>query len=369
MKKHLIYLVDGTWMFSGKIKANEGFTNIHKINSLLDYEDRTEDKSTQIVFYSRGLGSGKKILSYSAGVLGWGIWDDIEEIYLNICSNYRRGDKIYLIGFSRGGIVARVVAGLLNIGLLKLESTDHLNQIKTVYLNIADKIRRHGVQSPADEGADLKSIREFCQPEAIKVQFLGIFDSVIGGYNSSRIFQELNAVESMPASNVKHAMQILAIDETRHLFRPNPFKGNAEKNSVDIEQIWFPGVHSDIGGGYENSLLSDISLLTMLDRILKHTDLAVKYSGLASQYCKKQSNPINIHNDFAQMKFKIISFLAKKRSLVGANRSIHPIVDILNGDEITNKGVRVRYSASEFSEIPRSPLFISSELGSAHLLL
>ena len=212
--KHLVYLCDGTWMFPGSTKSNTSFTNIHRLNNRLEFLDR-DNMHQQFVYYSRGLGSGHTYFKVPQGVFGWGIWNDIEELYLNVCSNYdpKQEDLLYIFGFSRGSIVARVAAGLLSYGVLRLQSFDHISDIRTLYL-LESKAKR-GKTLSAHEQAELekarKAVEENIYAKKPNIEFLGLFDSVIGGDKWVKTFQELGVVESRPADNVKVTVQILAL--------------------------------------------------------------------------------------------------------------------------------------------------------------
>ncbi len=99
--RHLIYFIDGTWLWSGSDKNLDVYSNIWRMNLLLDADD--DDGRAQVVHYSRGLGAvDDTIGAYVAGGLAFGIDELIADLYVNICSNYQRGDKIYIFGFSRG---------------------------------------------------------------------------------------------------------------------------------------------------------------------------------------------------------------------------------------------------------------------------
>src|SRR5262249_18512662 len=68
-------------------------------------------------------------------------------------------------------------------------------------------------------------------------------------------------------TNVEYALHALAIDEKRGPFRVSLWQYPNHKSFEDVEQVWFPGVHSNVGGGYENTGLSDMALHWMLSRI------------------------------------------------------------------------------------------------------
>ena len=115
--RHLVYFIDGTWLWPGSGKALDVYSNIYRMNMLL--EEEAADGKAQIVHYTRGLGGVDGLRKYSSGGFSYGIDESIADLYINICSNYQTGDKIYIFGFSRGAVVARALSGLLSRGILK----------------------------------------------------------------------------------------------------------------------------------------------------------------------------------------------------------------------------------------------------------
>ena len=103
--------------------------------------------------------------------------------------------------------------------------------------------------------------------------------------------------------SVKNAVQLLAIDESRSFFRPIMWTGLKDPKTKNyLEQIWMPGVHSDVGGGYTNAFLSNISLLTMIDRVVAKTSLNFNLAE-----CRKYNAPLGVgellqvHNEYTKL--------------------------------------------------------------------
>ena len=119
--KHLIFLIDGTWVASDLNLPDQMYSNIYKINLSLKHAD--EQENPQIVFYTRGIGSTSYLRKYTAGGFAEGIDEMITEIYGNLVANYEHGDKIYLFGFSRGSLVIRTLSNFIRkFGILKKEA-------------------------------------------------------------------------------------------------------------------------------------------------------------------------------------------------------------------------------------------------------
>ena len=369
---HFIYLIDGTSLFAGQVSAGSTYSNIHHINAMLEYEDRFEQER-QIVHYSRGLGSNNLYSSFLSTALAKGIWDDILDIYINICSNYRDGDLIYLFGYSRGAVISRAIAGMINIGLLFPHQISCAPLIKQAYLFYARKAMKLDLlEQDLEQLKRNKSvISANCHDKNIKVEFLGLFDSVVGGFRGSRHLQELNFIESFPSPNVKTALQLLAIDETLYLFHPSPFmRHNSLDTSTHIEQIWLPGTHSDIGGGRGDNKLADISLITMVDRILHHTKLSLNITKISDSCFKGKEKNILISSDYDRQPWKLLQRWRTKRAIRGTNHFVHPIVDSLSKIQIDYKGmIRSPYHVDRLARTHRCRSLISDTFANKEIVI
>ena len=258
--KHLIFLIDGTWVASDLNLPNQMYSNIYKINLSLKHTD--EQGNPQIVFYSRGIGSTSYLRKYTAGGFAEEFDEMITEIYGNLVANYEQGDKIYLFGFSRGAVIARAVTGLVGrFGLLQASRMDTYSYLW-----------RQFVASRAIEDESFFRTYGPNLRRNIRIEFVGAFDTVFGGNESKgNMLTRLRFSSRRLEPCVKSAVHILALDEDRKRF--NCMTWDQKSREQHLEQIWTPGVHSDIGGVYPESTLGDLSLITMIERIKAHTEL------------------------------------------------------------------------------------------------
>jgi uncharacterized protein (DUF2235 family) len=258
--KHLIFLIDGTWVASDLNVAGQIYSNIYMINLSLMHTDA--QGHPQIVFYTRGIGSTSSLRKYTAGGFAEGIDEMITDIYGNLVANYEPGDKIYLFGFSRGAVIARAVTGLVGrFGLLRASRMD-------TYSNLW---RQFVTCQPLEDESFLATYRSSLRRD-IKVEFIGAFDTVFGGNESKgNMLTRLRFSSRRLEPCVNCAVHILALDEDRKRF--SCMTWDQKKPEQHLEQIWMPGVHSDIGGVYPESTLGELSLLTMIDRVRTHTGL------------------------------------------------------------------------------------------------
>ena len=193
------------------------------------------------------------------GAFGKGLDENIQDAYRFLVHNYAPGDEIFLFGFSRGAYTVRGLAGPINnCSLLKRE---HADKIPEAY-----KIYRSEDKPNVPEAKNLR--RRYSKEATIK--FLGVWDTVgargipIGlfkGFNEKKYsFHDTTLSHSL----IQNAYHALAIDEKRKPFEPTIWK--PKKKRKKTEQVWFAGVHSEAGGGYPETGLSDIALDWMLQK-------------------------------------------------------------------------------------------------------
>ena len=254
--RRLIICNDGTWNSPddkdrGKVKP----TNITKIaRSILPVD---EESTSQIVFYDEGVGTGfgEKFIG---GTTGLGLSKNVLQSYQFLSHNYQKGDEIYLFGFSRGAYTSRSLAGLISkIGLVEKDDVVYMPGLYDLYKNKAPDVEVEAFYT--DKGI---------QQHQPRIKMIGVFDTVgalgtpFGGIN--KIISRFKLVEFQfhdvsLSSIVDHAYQALAIDEQRKPFAPELWTKIADPNTK-MEQRWFVGVHSNVGGGYNPDDLANITL-------------------------------------------------------------------------------------------------------------
>jgi uncharacterized protein (DUF2235 family) len=201
------------------------------------------------------------------GITGKGISSNILQAYQFISNNFERGDHIYLFGFSRGAYTARSLSGFIRyFGILRKQFQDELPRIYGRYQRtLRSDLREvaNGYREKID--IDLQDRER----EVIPIHFLGVWDTV-GALGVPSHFAQLLLKERIGfhdtdlAPNVDFAYHALAIHEYRESFRPTLWTGQSPGQTV--EQVWFPGAHSDVGGGLEEQGLSNAALQWMARR-------------------------------------------------------------------------------------------------------
>ncbi|MGD9959276.1 DUF2235 domain-containing protein [Nocardioides sp.] len=257
--KRLVVCCDGTW----NKPDNQTITNVEKIARTVQSDPRSTGGVHQFVYYVSGVGAGSyKADKFLGGAFGFGLFHNVVACYRFLAQNYEPGDEIFIIGFSRGAYTARSVAGMVGrVGLLTKESLVQERLPAAVHLY-------QGKDLP--EGAFGASVEEFKRDHchAAPVDFLGVFDTVgaLGVPGFMHLAPRFHDVQL--SSQVLRARHALAVDETRLKFAPSFWEVPAEPAGAPTEdervkQVWFEGAHSDVGGGYRSTGLSDTSLLWM----------------------------------------------------------------------------------------------------------
>jgi hypothetical protein len=284
--KRLVVCCDGTW----NKPDSENVTNVEKMARTVQSDPSATGGVYQLVYYISGVGAG----SYEAdrllgGAFGFGLFHNVIACYRFLAQNYAPGDEIFIIGFSRGAYTARSVAGMLaTVGLL--------TKVALVEERLPEAVHLYqGTKMPA--GAFGESVDEFKHDHchAADVTFLGVFDTVgaLGVPGFERDTPRFHSVQL--SDQVKCARQALAIDETRLKFEPTFWEAPSEPANTTTEdprvkQVWFEGAHSDVGGGYAETGLSDTALLWMAREA--HAAGLVFDAALLGTYVASGSDPI-----------------------------------------------------------------------------
>lgn len=342
---NLIVCMDGTWNGIDDVFV----TNVKKIYDLLDGETKRLNKNypeeTQFKYYHPGVGSeGTYFEKITGGAIASGIESIIKSSYAWLGRNYRKGDKIYIFGFSRGAFAGTILSDLIiKVGLLDLS----YNSLEKDIWDKTDKI--YSIYSDGNFKFSQDFIfHQFTSGEN-EIEFLGVFDTVeayIGNYIElgSKILSKPNHKKSNKrllgndfkiSKHILNARHALALDEKRIPFTPLVWKDICE-NDERVKQIWFSGVHCDIGGGYENTNLSDITLKWMVDEINEinnknyNNKLRFKPKFLESLNNLKVDSQSLIHDSYTEFYKKFTGSQPRSIPKLSKNNkdsfSIHPSV-------------------------------------------
>ncbi|HYH69293.1 MAG TPA: DUF2235 domain-containing protein [Urbifossiella sp.] len=259
--KRIVLCFDGTWNTPADdaIPEEERVeTNVRRFFQSVPLT--AADGTVQDPWYNEGVGTGR-LNRELGGAFGVGLDQHIVDGYRHLVDTYEDGDEVYVLGFSRGAYTARSLVGMIrNCGLVRP---------KFAALRVP---MAFGIYRTRQDGPDSSVARGFRSAfgREIRVRFLGLWDTVgalgIPGPFLDRVDAALYQFHDTRLSSiVDRAYHALALDEHRSDYAATLWDEAAAPGQV-FEQRWFAGAHSDVGGGYPDRRLSDLSLRWMQDR-------------------------------------------------------------------------------------------------------
>ena len=246
MGKNIVVCCDGTGNESGP----------HNTNVVKLYEAIVRD-ANQVAFYDPGVWTfgvfgwslGRRVAIRMGQVFGAGLQQSVEDAYRYLMDRYEPDDRLFLFGFSRGAYAVRALSGMLRMcGLLQKGSVNLMSQVSRIYNHRA----RH------EMAPDLK--RTYCRE--CRPHLIGVWDTVgsMGWFWGRKFF------DTTLSHDVGWGYHAVSVDERRRKFPVSLWNESKKAPNQHIAQVWFPGVHSDVGGSYAETGLSDITLAWMLER-------------------------------------------------------------------------------------------------------
>ena len=260
MNKSLVLCCDGTWNTADQVTKNGEVcvTNVLKLASRVAKE-KNAGVALQIIYYDQGVGTHDAFDRIAGGAFGEGLEDNINDGYRFLVANFEPGDDIYLFGFSRGAYTARSIAGMIRrCGILRRDAVRQYPRAKELY--------RSGIA--ADDPNAVAFRGQNAIEDVTPIKCIGVWDTVgalgiplraFGAWNQ----RKYQFIDTKLSPTVAFAFHALAVDEHRDPFIPTLWQPTKAQGQV-VEQAWFAGAHSDVGGGYEEAGLSDIALEWMM---------------------------------------------------------------------------------------------------------
>ncbi|KQZ61324.1 hypothetical protein ASD67_18980 [Sphingopyxis sp. Root1497] len=330
MGKHLIALIDGTKVSAAHTATNRSYSNVFELACLLQILDRSKSGGPQVVFYRSGISSQPDSRNTYDLLTGNTIMSQIVDQYTNICANYNfdakiSKDKIYLFGFSRGAMAVRALASIISeFGLLDPRQIHFLPEVIYAWEH--------------NEGR--ASLSNKVNLTTVEVEFIGIFDAVMGGISKLPVFNPVRFSNHDLPSLCRHGIHIIAIDEDRPHFTHKLWTGaksrvlrggkeapNPSLRTQSFRQIWMPGIHSDIGGT-GNAFLGNVALLSMVYFIERLTGLALDKEWIEDKEWR-------VRKGIADKKFRIsanymeLPYRRKLESNGDFKQYYHPVCEII----------------------------------------
>ncbi|AGB26708.1 hypothetical protein Mycsm_06571 (plasmid) [Mycobacterium sp. JS623] len=267
MAKNIVVCLDGT---NNQLRAADN-TNVVRLFNLLDLKDPTK----QVAYYDPGVGTfsspgawsppARLISRYAGLMFGAGLRENLGQAYSFLMEAYEPEDRIFVFGFSRGAYNARALTGMLDVFGVFRPGSETL---------VPYAVNAYAKQQRKDDPQFFEGLRVYAETHSVTrdghtpVHFVGIWDTVKSAGTLTRQLKWPFTRQLPHAKTIRHAV---AIDEIRRPFAPylvnlpNPKHLRVEKNQ-DLLEVWFTGVHSDVGGMFaEGTRLSDIPLKWMAD--------------------------------------------------------------------------------------------------------
>lgn len=283
MPRNIVILFDGT---SNQITADR--SNVLRLYGALTKNDE------QLVYYDPGVGTfglrdgsywRSRFIRFWGMATGYGLDDNVKQAYRFLVENYRNDwppdedgntrDKIYILGFSRGAYSARVLAGFINaLGLIEPRN---LNLLDYAYRDY----KRIGEGGEGDHAfATMRLYERTLRPDRPPIRMLGLFDTVSSVFQRGPLGWRLKSHAYTDRNpSVQSVFHAFAMDDVRTMFRPvhweeeqeywgSAFRHQSKVSEQEVEQVWFPGYHADVGGGHPEaeSGLAKIPLLWLVGK-------------------------------------------------------------------------------------------------------
>ena len=263
----IVICMDGTW------NVPDDDTNVWQLHQIAKAQGL---EGKVIAYYTEGVGT-TLLTAKKGGKYGLGVDSRISDAYTFLCETWKPGDHLLLAGFSRGAYQARILAGVIDMyGIYAdhgspdpradLEQPDVRTRCKQ-FLRSAEG--DPGEWIPKDRVAHAQPLRgEWHRAE---VDCLVCFDTVAAVVPLDRLLPPLLSGFEPPPHGVtrvfpttKLALHAMALDETRKDFQVIPFRSGG---ATELQQVWFSGGHSDIGGGYEPNGQNQVVLAWVLENL------------------------------------------------------------------------------------------------------
>jgi hypothetical protein len=284
-KKKIVLCCDGTGNDFGGPNPDPTNRNAGQNSNVVKLYTALQIDNNQVAYYHPGVGTmgapgathwwSREWSKIKGLAFGAGFRDNVLDVYHYLMEVYNDNggcgneDEIYIFGFSRGSYTARALAGFLHgYGLLCQGNEGHIPYAWRMYVAQHNDRRKNHVQPDT-------AFKETFSHKNFKIHFVGVWDTVSSVGWISTPLRLFNLAQNDAILRGRHA---ISIDEHRCFFQDNLWGDPIE--GQDLLQVWFSGVHSDIGGSYPQpeAGLSDITLRWMLDEVGLLPGLDGKYS-------------------------------------------------------------------------------------------
>ena len=303
MAKNIVVCCDGTGAEYGRYEEN---TNVVRLFAVLQ-----PDSDEQISYYDPGVGTysplGNPLTNWLEKNLmmasGRGVTRNVQKAYKYLMDYYEPDDQIFLFGFSRGAHTVRELGSLIERCGLLTKGSDNLIPYAVRLWKQDDPVRCSGFRAAFS--------RQSCKPH-----FIGVWDAVAAvGWLAWRRYYK----HRQPSPDIPFAYHAVAVDENRWYFQVSDWDESKAREGQTIEQMWFPGSHSDVGGYEAKRGISNISLVWMLEN--------AESKGLLLKDRWRSQLPENVEEDIRASRKHIWRLVPPKKRVIPENAKIHPSVE------------------------------------------
>jgi uncharacterized protein (DUF2235 family) len=300
MAKNIVFCADGTWNGPGKDENGDGVpdvTNVLRLFSMLAGRDSSDSlvkqdeqeklltdaagTEIQAAKYIHGVGDSRNpIKKLLGGVFGEGFIQRVVRGYTYISRHYNPDDRIFIIGFSRGAYTARTLAGMIaRMGLLKpeaMQESGHHDPEKSyrmgvnVWTRYREKLGKRSTLLGYLEQFKARPVSDADTVDVPRIAAVAVWDTVgalgvpIYRREDGELMDVFQFADLDLSSKVALGLHAVSIDEERENFLPTLWN---PRQDGTIQQVWFAGAHADVGGGYPERNLSDLSLRWMMQEL------------------------------------------------------------------------------------------------------
>ncbi|HEY6641321.1 DUF2235 domain-containing protein [Povalibacter sp.] len=301
MGKNIIICSDGT----GNTAIKGRGTNVFKMFESVDLNSHRfhPERAPQVAIYDDGVGTESlRLMRLLGGAAGYGLSRNVRQLYKELCRIYDPGDRIFLFGFSRGAFTVRSLSGFIGtcgiIDVNRLEGPGDLDalvkQAYEVYRRCYRTWLMKKILGPPERGATTQFRERHCHGGE-RIHFLGVWDTVDAVGLPLHVSDLINTLvyqfkfpDLVLSTSVDRAVHALAIDDKRQSFQPLIWDESVPlQPGQSIEQVWFSGAHSNVGGGYPKQGMS----LVALDWMMHHAEQAgLRFVASERQYYREHAN-------------------------------------------------------------------------------
>lgn len=353
MPKNIVLCSDGTGNSGGELRG----TNVWRVFRAVDLNGHKWERGVwqQIAFHDDGVGTQDNIaVKALSAAFGFGLKRNITQLYTFLANNYEPGDQIFLFGFSRGAYTVRALAGLIaSCGVVdgrRYDDKELRGLVKKAIRILRSRFRSwpmkkilalpwvarrlKGSAERAHRFRRFHAVQDerHAPGGRVQIRFVGAWDTVdaygfpfdhLGDFVHHCIYP-FRFPDRNLSKQVLKASHAISIDDERHTFHPVLWN-EQDEDGTRINQVWFPGAHSNVGGGYAKDGMAFVTLDWMMaeaERDLGHDKPGLRFLSVQRQIA---ADAANAHDRLYNSRAGLAAYYRYKPRDVGAIAREHGI--------------------------------------------